>query len=97
MKALFLWWLTALSLALMLLSGCVVRGGYEDYGAAYYEPPVEYYGYWGPGYYVAPYRDRDHFEREHHEREHSERTFRPAPATRPIPTIPSNPPFRRLR
>ena len=85
----------------VLLSGCVVGGGYGYYGADYYEP-AGVYGDWGPNYYVAPYRGREHyegghFERGHHEGEHRERFYRPAPVSRPIPTIPSNSRFNRSR
>ncbi len=103
MKARLLRWLPAVSFCLILISGCAA-GYYESYGAAYYEPAGGYYDYWGPGYYVAPYH-HEYFEREHHEREFHEHgrpeggyrpSYRPAPATRPIPSIPSGRPFRRL-
>jgi hypothetical protein len=54
----------ALVLGLLTLAtyGCAVTGGiagpgYEaDIGVGYYDPYGPYYGHWGPGYHVAPYR-----------------------------------------
>ncbi len=77
----------------LLLTGCVLTGGGyyegEDIGAAYYEPYGVVYD-WGPRYHVAPYRGDHHpseggreFGRE------SKRAYRPAPASRPVPSIPS--------
>ncbi len=80
-----------------LLSGCVVTGGgyYDsgDIGAAYYEPSGVYYGGWGPGYHVAPYRSSDHGD--HHQtsgggHEYT-RAYRPAPPSHAVPSIPSQP------
>ena len=82
----------------ILLSGCVVAdggygydGGYEyggGIGAAYYEPYGADYGGWGPGYRVAPYRGGDHrlTGGDGHASEH---TYRSAPASRSMPSIPS--------
>jgi len=81
----------------ILLHGCVTGGGYyTDEGATYYEHYGAAYGNWGPEYHVAPYRDRDHdHDRGYHprggDRLPSERAFRSAPASRPVPSIPSQP------
>ncbi len=89
----------------VLLSGCVSAGGvyYEggDIGADYYEYYGADYGGWGPTYYVAPFREGEHHHRdefrrggEHHEVSeggHAPRTYRSAPASRSMPSIPSRP------
>ena len=83
----------------VLLSGCVATVGeygyYDggDIGATYYEPPVVEYGDWGPNYYVAPFRggERRH-EGESHitiEGGHAARSYRSAPASHAMPSIPS--------
>lgn len=84
--------LAAMGLAAMGLSGCVgPDGGYGygyggDLGADYYEPYGFAYGGWGHDYHVAPYRSGDHgfagggF--------HGPHAFRPAPAGRPMPSLP---------
>ncbi len=88
-----------------LLSGCVPVGGvyYEggDVGADYYESYGPDYGVWGPTYYIAPFRDEEHHrhdefrrDRERHETTkggHAAPTYRSAPASRPMPSIPSRP------
>ncbi len=92
--------LRSLSIALVIctlpvvLSSCVSTGGYYDdggIGAVYYEPPDVVYGGWGPSYHVAPYRGGDHRDyRPTSDRGHeSARTYRAAPASRSVPSIPS--------
>ena len=90
----------------VLLSGCIVGGGYYDstgggyydgegIGATYYEPSVVEYGGWGPGYQVAPFRDGEHRLSGGDHRPTSgggqapARAFKSAPASRPMPSIPS--------
>ena len=79
----------------VLLLGCAVGGEYGyyggDVGADYYEPYGYEYGYWGPDYDVAPFRgDHDEHHRATHEGGHEpERAYRPAPASHPTPSIPS--------
>jgi hypothetical protein len=78
------------ALALTLVSGCEVSGvGVEGdvgvgYSTGYYEPYGYEYGGWGPGYRVGPGRGGD---RRGGRPSHS---FRPAPATRPTPSIPGS-------
>src|ERR1700690_29200 len=78
----------------VVLSGCVSTGGYYDdggIGAVYYEPPDVVYGGWGPSYHVAPYRGGDHRDyRPTGDGGHpSARTYRAAPASHSVPSIPS--------
>ena len=86
-----------------LLSGCAAPEG--DYGSGYgydsgvgvgvgfgvdyYEPYGAFYGGWGPGYHVAPYYRGGYEERRDfsHPVQHS---YRAAPASRPMPSIPSH-------
>lgn len=71
----------------LLASGCVVpNGGYYD--AGYYEPYGFNYGGWGPGYDVGPARARAFFG-GHAFGRGAPHAFRPAAATRAMPTIPS--------
>jgi hypothetical protein len=86
--------------SLILLLGCVAGGGgyyggTPGYGLDYYGAYGFDYGVWGPGYEVAPfYREREH---EHdrgwveHGGQQAPHAFRAAPASRPIPSIPSAP------
>ena len=106
MKIILLRWLTLVFVVLtlmVLLSGCVVTGGGYGYsdgggiGAAYYESSGVEYGGWGPGYQVAPFRDGDHRLRSGDRRQTSgdgrasAPAYRPAPASRAMPSIPSKP------
>lgn len=91
------WSVIALVLGLFtaLLSGCVASGdgyGYDNsarigIGLGYYEPYGAYYGGWGPGYRVGPTRGNN-FRQDRGSRPNP-RTFRPAPATRSVPSIPA--------
>ena len=79
----------------VLSSGCVVTGGgygYDDgvgIGLGYYEPYGAVYGGWGPGYRVGPIRGGDH--RPDRGGGHpSPHTYRPAPASHSVPSIPSH-------
>jgi hypothetical protein len=73
--------------ALTLLNACEVTGvGVEGtvgvgYDAGYYEPYGYDYGGWGPGYLVGPGRGGDRRGDHPH-------SYRPAPASRPTPSIP---------
>jgi hypothetical protein len=72
----------------VLSVGCVVDGGGYAYdggaiGADYYEPYGAVYGGWGPGFHVAPFRGGDHRSAG------GAHAFRSAPASRPMPSIPS--------
>lgn len=71
-------------------------------GIDYYEPYGVFYGDWGPDYFVAPFRGGDHRpdhgsrrpDRGDHRPDHdagrsSPHSYRPAPASRPMPSIPS--------
>lgn len=78
----------------VLASGCVVPGGgYGEagYGVDYYGPSGIDYGGWGAGYYVAPYRDRDHHPegREGRGGRESPPAYRAAPPSHAIPSLPS--------
>jgi len=83
------WWAPVLgALALTLLNGCAVTGvgvggtvGY-GYDAGYYEPWGYDYGGWGYGYRVGPGRGGDR------RGGHQSRPYRPAPQSRPTPSIP---------
>ena len=83
-----------LGLFTVLSSGCVVPGDGYGYngdvgvGVDYYEPFGAIYGGWGPGYYVGPYRDGGHGAYRGGGRP-SGHTYRPAPASHPMPSIPS--------
>ena len=98
MNILFLRWLVrafVIGTLTVLSAGCVLSDGgygYDDgggVGAAYYEPYGVEYGGWGPGYQVAPFRGGDHRSRGGvgHASAHA---FRPAPASRPMPSLPSH-------
>ena len=84
------WSATALVVvaSVLLTFGCVVDGGEPAYGVGYYEPAGVPYGGWGVGYDVAPFHDRDHPRFVGAGPPHA---FRPAPASRSIPSIPSRP------
>jgi hypothetical protein len=103
-KIILLRWLALVFVVLtltVLLSGCVVTGGGYGYpdgggiGAVYYESPGIEYGGWGAGYQVAPFRDGDHRLRSGDRRQTSgggrasTPAYRPAPASRAMPSIPS--------
>ncbi len=87
----------------VVLSGCLAGGVYYnggDIGADYYEYYGPDYDVWGPTYYVAPFREGEHhrhdeFRRGEHresgEGGHAGRTYRSAPASRSVPSIPSRP------
>lgn len=85
---------TAIGLAAILSYGCVVaEGGYGGgpaYGLDYYEPYGIYYGGWGPGYEVAPFRPGERHP-EMHGGGPSPHAYRPAPASRAMPSIPTAP------
>ncbi|MFI5304277.1 MAG: hypothetical protein ACHQYP_05710 [Nitrospiria bacterium] len=77
----------------VILAGCIVSGGYGydnggGIGVDYYEPYGVYYGGWGPGYRVAPFRDGDRRLIREGGRG-SAHAYRPAPASRSMPSLPS--------
>jgi hypothetical protein len=82
----------------LLSSGCVVNGdgygyGYDtrvDVGVDYFEPNGAFYGGWGPGYNVGPYRDGGHGP-VRRGGQSSGHAYRAAPASHSIPSIPSRP------
>jgi hypothetical protein len=77
------------ALVLTLLAACEVTGVGVDgsvgvgYDATYYEPYGYEYGGWGGGYHVGPGRGGDR------RGEHPSHSYRPAPASRRTPSIPS--------
>jgi hypothetical protein len=79
-----------------LAAGCAVGPGGYGYdnnvgvgiGADYYEPYYGDYGGWGPGYRVGPPRGDGH-DRNTGGLRGSPSSYRPAPASRPTPSIPS--------
>ncbi|HME38755.1 MAG TPA: hypothetical protein VKG63_07315 [Steroidobacteraceae bacterium] len=87
------------ALALGLLGACEVTGVGVDgsvgvgYAAGYYEPYGYEYGGWGPGYRVGPGRGGDHRDDRGGGRRpdvpRQSHTYRPAPASRPTPSIPN--------
>lgn len=76
------------ALALTLLHACAVDGVGVDgavgvgYVGGYYEPYGYDYGGWGGGYRVGPGWGGDR------RGGHAPRSYRPAPASRPMPSIP---------
>lgn len=79
------------AVALILVNACAVEGvgvdgsvGVVGYDAGYYEPYGYEYGGWGRGYRVGPGRGGD-------PRGGHPGSYRPAPASRPTPSIPSRP------
>ena len=85
-----------IGLVAVLSSGCIAPGGgygYDGgagYGLDYYEPYGVPIGGWGPDYRVGPYHNR---EGEHPRASAGGRpaahAYRPAPASRAMPSIPS--------
>jgi hypothetical protein len=75
--------------ALSMLNGCEVTGASVDgsvgvgYVGGYYEPYGYEYGGWGGGYRVGPGRGDDR------RGSHPSPSYRPAPASRRTPSIPS--------
>ncbi len=80
------WGVRALGfLLLTALYACLVPG--EGYvGGVYVEPGYEYGG-WGPGHNVGPPRRGE----RRVERPSPPRAYRPAPRSRPAPSIPTRP------
>jgi hypothetical protein len=83
------WMAAALgALAVTLLYACAVDGVGVDttvgvgYVGGYYEPYGYDYGGWGGGYRVGPGRGGDR------RGDHPSHSYRPAPASRPTPSIP---------
>ena len=62
-----------------------------DYGVDYYYGPPVFYGGWGPDYFVGPPPRR--WDGRPHPRlgGGGNPSFRPAPPSRPMPSIPSGP------
>lgn len=88
------WMVSALGLLLFAaLCGCLVADrGYDSgvgvgYVGGYYEPYGRDYGGWGHGYQVAPPRDVVVVR----PMQTSPHSYRPAPKSRPIPSIPKHP------
>lgn len=80
-----------------LTSSCAVTAGGGYYGTDvgvgldYYETPG-YYGGWGSGYFVGPYRHDhhdDHGHGEHGGGRPSQHSYRSAAPSRSVPSIPS--------
>jgi hypothetical protein len=79
------WRVSALGILLLTaLSACTVGGG--GYVGGVYEPYGSDYGGWGPGYHVAPSS-----RGERRVEQPSPRAYRPAPRSRPSPSIPTRP------
>ena len=77
------WRVRALGLLLLtVLYACVVTGG--GYIGGFYEPYGFDYGGWGPGYHVGPPRGG-----ERRPAQSSPHAYRPAPPSRPTPSIPT--------
>jgi hypothetical protein len=85
------WWMTAGfgALALTMLNACAVEGVGVDgtvgvgYAGGYYEPYGYDYGGWGHDYRVGP--GRSGYPRS----DRPSHSYRPAPASRPTPSIPN--------
>jgi len=71
-------------LLLTTLSSCLVSDA--GYVGGVYEPSGSDYGGWGPGYHVAPPR-----RGERRAEQPSPHAYRPAPRSRPSPSIPTRP------
>ena len=88
------WLAPGLALLALLLGSCAVTGvgveGSAGYGydAGYYEPWGYDYGGWGHGYRVGPGRGGDRRGGGDRGGEHQSRPYRPAPESRPTPSIP---------
>lgn len=87
-----------LGLFTVLSSGCAAPGNgyntrvgvsvnYDGPYDSYYEPYGSYYGGWGPGYYVGPINGNNYSP--HHGGRPTPPAYRPAPLSRPVPSIPS--------
>jgi hypothetical protein len=81
----------ATALLIALCSSCVVPGDGQpsvgiSYSADFYEPFGYEYGGWGPGYHVGPPRGGDH--RPSYRGGSTPHNYRPAPPSRPVPSIP---------
>jgi len=98
------WAVRALGIVLLAWpSGCAVTG--EGYVGGVYEEPGYDFGDWGAGYWVGPPRGREHRDEHHDEhrvdgggvrrpepaRPAPPHAYRSAPATRPVPSIPTRP------
>jgi hypothetical protein len=87
------WMAAALGAFVMTgLGACVAEGGggaavVVGYDGGYYEPYGYDYGGWGHGYRVGPGRGGD--PRGDPRGGHPPQSYRPAPASRPTPSIPS--------
>jgi hypothetical protein len=82
------WTVRALGLLLLtVLYACLVPDG--GYVGGVYEPSGYDYGGWGRGYQVGPPRGRAVERRP--ERLSPPRAYRPAPQSRPAPSIPERP------
>jgi hypothetical protein len=79
------------AIALTMLYACAVDGVGVDttvgvgYVGGYYEPYGYEYGGWGGGYRVGPGRGGDR------RGDHPSHSYRPAPTSRPTPSIPGRP------
>jgi hypothetical protein len=89
------WLVTVIVVGLfsLLTAGCVVPGGEygygrgAGYGVGYYEPYGVTYGSWGTGYDVGPARGGT--AHRYHGGGAAQHGFQAAPASRPMPSIPS--------
>ncbi len=82
------WRVSALGfLLLTVLYACLVPDG--GYVGGVYEPSGYEYGGWGPRYHVAPPRGGE--RRPEQAPQAPPRAYRPAPRTRPAPSIPTRP------
>jgi hypothetical protein len=75
-------------------NGGVGVGVAVPYGVDLYEPSGYEYGRWPSTYYVAPprvYRDHDDHRVSRDRNRAQKPAFRPAPHSRPVPSLPSRP------
>ena len=88
--------------SLVVLAACVATPGYDGgssvsvgYSVGFYEPHGYVYGGYPSHYHVAPppvNRDRDAYVRASHEGARPfQPAYRPAPPSRPAPSLPSRP------
>jgi hypothetical protein len=87
--ALFIGGCAALPLACVAPGGGYAYDNGVDVGVDYYEPYGADYGGWDSGYQVGPYRDGGHWGGERGRGGSAPHGYRSAPASRPMPSIPS--------
>jgi hypothetical protein len=87
----------AIGSLLLMTAACALTGGVATVdsevivGPGYYEPYGAVYGGWGAGYHVGPMARHAPLPPEPRRDHPVLHTFRPPPAARPAPSLPSRP------